>query len=57
MRAPQTDHAYPHDQGSPLVQRLPGPQSIQCFATADAAERWLDMNDPEGVAFEYEVLE
>jgi hypothetical protein len=27
------------------------------FATEDAAETWLQENDPEGVAFEYEVLE
>ena len=30
---------------------------LKVFATTDAAERWLDENDPEGVAFEYEVLE
>jgi len=27
------------------------------FATTDAAEAWFAENDPEGVAFEYEVLE
>jgi hypothetical protein len=26
------------------------------FATTDAAETWFGENDPEGVAFEYEVL-
>jgi hypothetical protein len=26
------------------------------FATEEAAKVWLDENDPEGVAFEYEVL-
>jgi hypothetical protein len=26
-------------------------------AITDAAEKWLEENDPEGVAFEYEVLE
>jgi hypothetical protein len=30
---------------------------IKVFANRDAAERWLEENDPEGVAFEYEVLE
>jgi hypothetical protein len=25
--------------------------------TTDAAEKWFEENDPEGVAFEYEVLE
>jgi hypothetical protein len=27
------------------------------FANEDAAEKWFEENDPEGVAFEYEVLE
>jgi len=27
------------------------------FASADAAEKWFEENDPEGVAFEYEVQE
>ena len=30
---------------------------LKVFATADAAENWFEENDPEGVAFEYEVLE
>jgi hypothetical protein len=30
---------------------------LKVFATQDAAETWLQENDPEGVAFEYEVLE
>jgi hypothetical protein len=30
---------------------------LKVFATHDAAETWLQENDPEGVAFEYEVLE
>jgi hypothetical protein len=30
---------------------------LKVFATQDAAETWLEENDPEGVAFEYEVLE
>jgi hypothetical protein len=32
-------------------------QHLKVFATKDAAETWLQENDPEGVAFEYEVLE
>jgi hypothetical protein len=27
------------------------------FANREAAERWFEENDPEGVAFEYDVLE
>jgi hypothetical protein len=33
------------------------PEHLKEFAHADAAETWLQENDPEGVAFEYEVLE
>jgi len=33
------------------------PEHIKVFATADAAAKWFEENDPEGVAFEYEVLE
>ena len=30
---------------------------VKVFANVDAAEKWFAENDPEGVAFEYEVLE
>ena len=30
---------------------------LKVFANQDAAETWLQENDPEGVAFEYDVLE
>jgi hypothetical protein len=30
---------------------------IKVFANVDAAEKCFEENDPEGVAFEYEVLE
>jgi hypothetical protein len=33
------------------------PDHLKVFANQDAAETWLQENDPEGVAFEYEVLE
>ena len=29
---------------------------LKVFASQAAAETWLQENDPEGVAFEYEVL-
>ena len=32
------------------------PEHDKVFATADAAATWFQENDPEGVAFEYEVL-
>jgi hypothetical protein len=32
-------------------------EHIKVFADQDTAETWFEENDPEGVAFEYEVLE
>jgi hypothetical protein len=32
-------------------------EHIKLFANRDAAEKWFEENDPEGAAFEYEVLE
>jgi hypothetical protein len=29
---------------------------LKVFANEEAAETWFEENDPEGVAFEYEVL-
>jgi hypothetical protein len=33
------------------------PDHLKVFANEDAAETWLQENDPEGVVFEYPVLE
>ncbi len=38
-----------HDVGAP--------EHLKVFASVEAANRWFEENDPEGVAFEYEVLE
>jgi hypothetical protein len=38
-------------------KRVGDAEHIKVFATTDAAEKWFEENDPEGVAFEYEVLE
>ena len=32
------------------------PDHIEVFANQDAADTWFAENDPEGVAFEYEIL-
>jgi hypothetical protein len=32
-------------------------EHLKVFVNADAAETWFEENDPEGVAFEDEVLE
>jgi hypothetical protein len=33
------------------------PDHLRVFANEEAADTWLQENDPEGVAFEYEVME
>ena len=33
------------------------PEHTKVFANQDAAQTWFEENDPEGVAFEHEVLE
>ena len=33
------------------------PEQPKVLANADAAEVWFAENDPEGVAFEYEVIQ
>ena len=32
-----------------------GPRHLKVFASLEAALAWFELNDPEGVAFEYEV--
>ena len=36
---------------------LGGKDHLKVFASEDAAERWFAKHDPEGVAFEYPVVE
>jgi len=38
-------------------KQIGDPDHLKVFANEDAAETWLQENDPEGVVFEYEVLE
>lgn len=33
------------------------PDHVKAFATIEAAEAWFAQNDPEGVAFEYPLIE
>ena len=39
------------------AKQVGDPEHIRVFATQDAAEKWFEENDPQGVAFEYEVIE
>jgi hypothetical protein len=38
-------------------KQVGGIDHLKVFAHEEAAERWFNENDPEGVAFEYEVIE
>jgi hypothetical protein len=38
-------------------QQVGDAEHIKVFANQDAAETWFSENDPEGVAFEYQVVE
>ena len=38
-------------------KRVGDKDHLKIFVSHDAAEIWLQENDPEGVAFEYGVLE
>jgi len=38
-------------------KQIGDPEHIRVFANQDAAETWFAENDPEGVAFEYEVIQ
>ena len=42
---------------SDTSKQVGDPDHLKVFANADAAETWLEENDPEGVAFGYAVLE
>ena len=34
-----------------------GRENMKVFASEESAQKWFAENDPEGVAFEYEVFE
>ena len=40
-----------------ITKQVGDVEHIKVFANQDAAETWFAENDPESVAFEYEVLE
>jgi hypothetical protein len=42
--------------GDPSKQ-VGDPEHLKVSVNVDAAEAWFAENDPEGVAFEYEVIE
>jgi hypothetical protein len=38
-------------------KRVGDPEHLKVFANETAAENWFAENDPEGIAFEYMVIE
>jgi hypothetical protein len=40
-----------------ITKQVGDVEHITVFANQDAAETWFEENDPEGAAFEYEVLD
>jgi hypothetical protein len=45
------------DSDAELRRVLGSTFCLKVFASEAAAETWLQENDPEGVVFEYEVME
>ena len=37
------------------IRQAGDPEHLKVFANQETAQAWFDENDPEGVAFEYEV--
>jgi hypothetical protein len=52
LRPHKTDWIYVN-----TIKQVGDPEHLKVFANADAAAKWFEENDPEGVAFEYQVLE
>ena len=46
-----------NDNRLDLCRRVGHPEHLKVFTDEEAANRWLEENDPEGVAFEYDVIE
>ncbi|MGY0575909.1 hypothetical protein ACTGJ9_036805 [Bradyrhizobium sp. RDM12] len=54
-REGRTVWLYLHDYQDGRTRIIGEPGWIKVFASADIADRWFKENDPEGVAWEYEV--
>jgi hypothetical protein len=55
-RQPRNARGGLRDSAPFVVARRLGGEDLMVFATEEAALEWFDKNDPEGVAFEYEVI-
>jgi hypothetical protein len=49
------DCGHTGDRSADAVPQVGDKDHLKVFASEDAARKWLQENDPEGVAFEYDV--
>lgn len=54
-RTGRTAWLYLNDYEHGKQRNVGDPEWVKVFASAEAADRWFDKHDPEGVAWEYEV--
>lgn len=54
-RTGRTAWIYLNDFDRGTRRTIGDPEWVKVFASADAADRWFDKHDPEGVAWEYEI--
>lgn len=54
-RTGRTAWIYLNDFDRGTQRTIGDPEWVKVFASADAADRWFDQHDPEGVAWEYEI--
>ena len=54
-RTGRTAWLYLNDYEHGQQRNVGDPEWVKVFASAEAADRWFDKHDPEGVAWEYEV--
>lgn len=54
-RAARTAWIYLDDFDRGSQRTIGDPEWVKVFASAEAADRWFEEHDPEGVAWEYEI--
>lgn len=54
-RTGRTAWIYLNDFDRGTQRSIGDPEWVKMFASAEAADRWFDTHDPEGVAWEYEI--
>ncbi|MCK1680339.1 hypothetical protein IVA87_13085 [Bradyrhizobium sp. 147] len=54
-RTGRTAWIYLDDFDRGTQRTIGDPEWVKVFASAEAADRWFDKHDPEGVAWEYEI--